>query len=163
MTKNTEANCKLITATPLAADLSKNECKALAERGFVRKLKNGELLLKEGKVDDCLSVIIKGQIEVTRDVGGGEYVTIRTLTKGDIAGAMGFIDGAPHSATLRANGNAVVYSLQRNQFESLLDTQPKLVYQVMRAIVRSLHSSMLRMNMEYVEMSNYITKTHGRY
>lgn len=148
---------------PLAANLSKNECKALADRGFVRKLKKDELLLKEGEVDDCISVITKGRIEVTRDVGGGEHISIRTLTKGDIAGAMGFIDGVAHSATLRANGNAVVYSLPRDQFESLLETHPNLVYQVMRAIVRSLHASMLRMNMEYVEMSNYITKTHGRY
>lgn len=163
MSKDTEANYKLILKTSLAENLSKKECKALAEIVSIRELKKGELLLKEGKVDDCLCVIVKGRLAVTRDVGGGEYVVIHTLKTGDLAGAMGFVDGAPHSASLRAHGDAVVYRLPRDRFESLVETQPKLVYQVMRAIICSVHASMQRMNQEYVEMSNYIMKAHGRY
>ena len=163
MSKNMEANYKLLSSTPLAADLSKKECIALAERGVISKLKDGEVLLKEGKVDDCLCVIIKGRLAVTRKVGGGERIIISTLKKGDIAGAMGFLDGNPHSASLRAQGSATVFRLPRSNFEPLVETQPNLVYQVMRAIIRSVHRSMQRMNQEHVEMSNYITKTHGRY
>jgi CRP/FNR family transcriptional regulator, cyclic AMP receptor protein len=33
----------------------------------------------------------------------------------------------------------------------------------MRAIVRTVHSILLRMNLQYVELTNYITKQHGRY
>ena len=33
----------------------------------------------------------------------------------------------------------------------------------MRAIVRSVHAILTRMNLEYVELTNYITKQHGRY
>jgi len=33
----------------------------------------------------------------------------------------------------------------------------------MRAIVRRVHAIVLRMNLEYVELTNYITKQHGRY
>ncbi len=163
MSKNTDDTYKLLLTTPLAADLSKKECITLAERGSIHKLKDGEVLFKEGKVDDSLYVIIKGRIAVTRNVSGGEYVVIHTLKKGEFAGAMSFLDGEAHSASLRAKGTAVVYRLPRNSFEPLVETQPKLVYQVMRAIIRSAHRSMLRMNKAYVEMSNYITKTHGRY
>jgi CRP/FNR family cyclic AMP-dependent transcriptional regulator len=40
---------------------------------------------------------------------------------------------------------------------------PNMTYHVMRAIIRLVHSTLKRMNMQYIEMSNYITKTHGRY
>ena len=41
--------------------------------------------------------------------------------------------------------------------------QPLLVYRVMRAIVREVHSILRRMNIQFVELTNYVTKQHGRY
>jgi CRP/FNR family transcriptional regulator, cyclic AMP receptor protein len=38
-----------------------------------------------------------------------------------------------------------------------------LVYRVMRAIMRSVHAIVRRMNNQYVQMTNYITKQRGRY
>jgi CRP/FNR family cyclic AMP-dependent transcriptional regulator len=34
---------------------------------------------------------------------------------------------------------------------------------VMRTIVRTVHTTLKRMNMQYIEMTNYISKSHGRY
>jgi CRP/FNR family transcriptional regulator, cyclic AMP receptor protein len=100
---------------------------------------------------------------VTRVTGTGDAVTLHLLKAGDIAGEMGFLDGDPHSATLRAIGGAEIYSLTRDALEKLLEGHPRLVYNVMRAIVRTVHSILLRMNLQYVELTNYITKQHGRY
>ncbi|NJN48029.1 MAG: cyclic nucleotide-binding domain-containing protein, partial [Candidatus Competibacteraceae bacterium] len=83
--------------------------------------------------------------------------------EGDMAGELGFIDGLEHSAALRALGDCEVLSLEREKFESLLHTDPELVYKVMRTIVRAVHSIVRRMNAQYVEMTNYIFKQHGRY
>jgi CRP-like cAMP-binding protein len=80
-----------------------------------------------------------------------------------MAGAMGFIDGTVHSATLRALCDTEVYTLERSAFESLLESHPALVYKVMRSIIRSVHSTLMRMNRQFVEMNNYIMKEHGRY
>jgi len=56
-----------------------------------------------------------------------------------------------------------LFSLERDSLEKLLDAHPRIVYQVMRAIIRSVHGTLRRMNIQYVEMSNYINKQHGRY
>ena len=45
----------------------------------------------------------------------------------------------------------------------LLHEEPDLVYKVMRAIIRTVHGILRRMNAQYVEMQNYITRQHGRY
>jgi CRP-like cAMP-binding protein len=68
-----------------------------------------------------------------------------------------------HSASLRALGNCELVRLERDSFEELLKTDPDLIYKVMRAIVREVHRILRGMNTQYMEMSNYISKQHGRY
>lgn len=102
-------------------------------------------------------------IAVTRDCGCGEWTTLALLRPGDLAGEMGFVTGRPHSATLRAVGEAGVISFDRDRVEALLQDQPWIVYRLMQAIVQAVHQILRRMNAQYVEMANYITKQHGRY
>jgi len=152
-----------ILGSMLGKDLSGDECQLFKELGTVRNLHDGEVLIEEGKVDNCLHIVISGNIAVSRQTTGGELLTLHILTQGELAGALGFIDGQEHSATLRAVGPTSVFSLERSKFESLLETQPQLVYRVMRAIIRGVHNTVRRMNMQHLEMTNYITQQHGRY
>ncbi len=128
-----------------------------------RTLQDGEVLIEEGRADNALHVIARGRLEVSRRVAGGEFITLHVLKEGDLAGAMGFIDGAGHSATLKAMGEVTIFSMERAAFESLITSHPRLVYRVMRGIIRAVHGILLRMNQQYVEMSNYIRQEHGRY
>jgi CRP-like cAMP-binding protein len=90
-------------------------------------------------------------------------VVLHVLRSRDLAGELGFLDGQKHTATLRSIGPTELISLERDSLENLLATHPRVVYQVMRAVIRSVHSTLRRMNIQYVEMSNYINKQHGRY
>jgi CRP-like cAMP-binding protein len=56
-----------------------------------------------------------------------------------------------------------VYSLKREDFEKIVDENPRLVYKVMRAVARSTHRIVHRMNHDFIELNNYIFKQHGRY
>jgi len=152
-----------LSTSSLGAELEKEECEALVEVLTTSKLKAGDVLIKEGAIDDSLHVVISGTIAATRNTGGNDTVTLHVLHEGDIAGAMGFIDGKEHSATLVALSDTEIFSLQRQSFESLLDQHPQLVYKVMRTIIRTVHTTLLRMNRQFVEMNNYIMKEHGRY
>ena len=150
-------------ATLLNEDITESECVVLTAAFTLQKLSVDEVLLREGEQDDALYIVIDGDLVATRDAGGGEYVTLSHLKPGDIAGAMGFIDGSSHSATLRANKDSHVLTLHRDVLEGMVDTHPQLVYKVMKMIIRSVHQTLLRMNRQFVEMNNYIMKEHGRY
>jgi CRP/FNR family transcriptional regulator, cyclic AMP receptor protein len=152
-----------ISSSPLGRELDAQDCLLLAGAMQARRLRDGEALIEEGHSDNALYLVVSGVIAVTRVTGVGDAVTLHLLKTGDIAGEMGFVDGAPHSATLRAMGEAEVYSLTRDALEKLLDAHPRLVYIVMRAVVRTVHAILLRMNLQHVELTNYITKQHGRY
>jgi len=154
---------KMIKDSTLGEELSEQQCDLLAEVITVRGLRDGDFLLSEGYKDDSIHVIVKGKLAVLKQTGAGDWVTLHILKEGDMAGELGFIDGLGHSAALRAIGDCEVFSLERNNFESLLSKDPDLVYKVMRAIIRTVHGILRRMNVQYVEMTNYITKQHGRY
>lgn len=152
-----------LRASPLTHNLSDAQVRLLTGIGHCRSLADDEILFSEGGVDDSLHVLTSGKLAVTRDVGGGEYTTLHILKAGDFAGEMGFIDGRPHTATLRAIGNCTVCSIERERFETLIASDPWIVYRVMQNIVQVVHDILRRMNAQHVEMSNYITRQHGRY
>jgi CRP/FNR family cyclic AMP-dependent transcriptional regulator len=156
-------DARVIQRSPLGRELSLAQCEKLAAVVTALCLEKGMFLLEEGHKDDAIHIITSGELEVVKSAGGGDWVTLQLLRPGDMAGELGFIDGLEHTAAIRALGKAEVFSLARADLETLLDEDPYLVYQVMRAIMRTVHTILRRMNLQLIEMSNYITKQHGRY
>jgi CRP-like cAMP-binding protein len=152
-----------VRSSPLAIELNDAQAQILAELVESRNLKDGDILIREGEVGNELHVIVAGHVAVTRESGNADWITLHVLRPRDLAGELGFLDDLEHSATLRAMGPTEIFSLKRDRLETLIDTQPRIVYLVMRAIVREIHGILRRMNIQHVELSNYISKQHGRY
>jgi len=160
---NDSSNLESLKRSDIADGLTDEQCMALVKVIDVHSLKDGETLITEGQTDNRLYIIDHGRIEVARAVQGGNWVTLAILKDGDFAGEMGFIDGSVHSATLRSIGTTRILSLSRDSLESLIETHPHLVYKLMQTIIRVVHKILTRMNQQYVEMNNYISKQNGRY
>jgi CRP/FNR family cyclic AMP-dependent transcriptional regulator len=154
---------EVIKSSPLGLELSDAQCRRLAKVVSASGLRQGEMLFEEGQRDDALHIVTRGSFEVVKEAGGGDMVSLQVLHEGDMIGQLGFIDGVEHSAGVRALNNAEVFTLSRPDLEALLPEDPDLVYKVMRAIVRTVHTILRRMNVQYVEMTNYIAQDHGRY
>jgi len=158
-----ENAARLILDSSLGGELTGEEGTTLASLMEMRILGDGEYLTSEGVAYDSLHVLLEGKVEVVKQAGAGETATLGILRDGELAGELSFIDGAPHTVGLRALCDSRVFSLKREAFEQLVDDHPAIVYKVMRAIVRSAHKTLSRMNYEFIELSNYIFKQHGRY
>ena len=158
-----DKNYQMVRSSPLAVELSDEHCLLLAAQAVTRDLADGEILIHEGAVDNELHVLVSGSLAVTHETGSGDWIALHLLRPRDMAGELGFLDGMEHSATLRAVGQTEIFSLKREHLEALVDTHPRLVYMVMRAIIREVHGILRRMNTQHVELSNYISKQHGRY
>ena len=155
-------DCEAIVDSSLGHELEKGECDVLATVMGVRHLKDGEVLVNEGDADHTLFILTKGKLNVNSTIDGKD-MTVYTMKVGECAGTRAFVDLAPRSATLRALGDSIVYTLEPNAFESLLETHPRIVYKVMRGLFRLTHKNLMRMNVESQALSNYIHKTGGRY
>lgn len=150
----------------LTEELRDAEIEILARLFEVKEFKSGEALLRPGeeRLKNSLIVLASGEVEATATLGG-EQATLHLLQPGDLAGIITFAGGnvSQISATVVAKTDCQVLLLERSKFEALLNTQPAIVYYVMRGIVRHTHGIVRRMNTESVEMSNYIYKTKGRF
>jgi CRP/FNR family cyclic AMP-dependent transcriptional regulator len=150
----------------LSDELRDAEIDVLAKFITVRDYKAGDSILKPGdsELQDTLLILGSGEVEATA-TAGGEQATLHLLKPGDLAGIIGFVGGSAMqiSATVVAKTDSKVLLLDRARFESLLNTNPAIVYYVMRGIVRHVHGIVRRMNMQSVQMSNYIFKQGGRY
>jgi CRP-like cAMP-binding protein len=160
MAQNTELD--FLVNSLLGRDLDADECAVLAGLMGRRELRDGEDLVKEGDTISTLFILASGKITVNSKVAGKEAV-LYTMKVGECAGTRAFVEKAPRQATLRAVGDATVYTLEPGDFESLLDTHPRIVYRFMRGLFRQTHANLMRMDVESQQLSNYITKTGGRY
>ncbi len=152
-----------LRATRLAEELTDEQCRRLAQLVTVRDLEQGEVLSREGSIDNHLYVILSGHLGVVKGAGSADALTINTLNPGDFVGELGFMDGTELYASKVALGASRVVGIERERLESLLETDPLIVYRVMRAIIRVVHQIQRRLAMHQLELSNYIYKQHGRY
>ena len=154
---------ELVLQSPLGKELSAEEASLLGELLLSRELADGEFLITEGTTDDSLHLLLEGKLEVVKHTGADGMASLAVLRKGDLAGELSFIDGQQHTVGLRALCDTQVLSLKRDSFEKIIEEQPWLMYKVMRAIARSTHQILHRMNSDSIELNNYIFKQHGRY
>ena len=155
---------QLVRDSVLATELDAKQCAALADLVTVRDLADGEVLVDEGASDDHVHIVVSGTLAVAKQLPpGGQWINLNVLTKGDLAGELAFMDGKPHYAALRAVGPTRVLNLKRERLESLLGSEPLIVYRVMRAIFRVVHGILHRMALQASELTNYIYMQHGKY
>lgn len=157
------ADYKLVRNSTVGTELTEEKAKLLAEKLGVRHLKDGEFLVKEGEADQTLYVLATGKLIVISKNADGVEKTVYSMKEGECAGTRAFVEQTPRKATLRAVGAATVYTLTPKDFESLLDTHPRVAFRVMRALFRVTHANLSRMNQESEQLTNYINKSGGRY
>ena len=157
---------KTLHNSTLSEELRDAEIELLGKLFEVMEYKAGQNLLRPGeeRLKNSLIVLASGEVEATATLGG-EQATLHLLLPGDLAGIITFVGGnvSQISATIVAKTDCKVLLLERSRFESLLNSQPAIVYFVMRGIVRHVHGIVRRMNAESVEMNKYIYKTGGRF
>ena len=157
------ADYRLIRKSSVCAEINEGEAKTLAAKMGVRQLKDGELLVSEGDAVQTLFILASGKLGVISASADGRENLVHTMTEGECAGTRAFVDRTPRKATLRAIGNATVYTLTPESFDTVVDAHPRLAYKVMRALFRVTHANLMRMNQESQQLSNYIHKSQGRY
>lgn len=150
----------------LTEELRDAEIELLAGVVKVQEYKAGEFLVQPGNssLRNTLLILAAGKVEATASLEG-EKATLHLLQPGDLAGIITFVGGtaAQISASVVAKSDSKMLLLERSSLESFLSTNPAIVYYVMRGIVRHVHGIVRRMNMQSLEMSNYIHQQGGRY
>lgn len=150
-----------LRSSPLAAELAPSECAVLAQLVHLQALADGEVLLPEGARAPLVHVVVEGSVQVVKDSVHGRTL-LHTLRPGDLIGELSFMDDEPRYATLIASGPSKVLCLSRVDFETLIETEPRVVYKVMRAIMRVAHRVQRSVSRELLDLQNYVYRTGAK-
>lgn len=134
-----------IKNSELGKYLSDVDCDTLVSVMKVRELEDGEMLVKEGDQDNTLFIVVRGVIEVIAPVNARKKV-VNKMKAGDCAGIRSFVERTPRVVTMRAKGPATVYTMRPDDFELLLESNPRQVYNFMRGLFRMLNINLERMH-----------------
>ena len=93
----------------ILGQLNDDDIQWMARHGVTRQLRDGDVVIREGRPIDAIFVNLEGALSVT--VEGG--VEVARLGAGEFVGEISFVDSAPPSATVRGVGRSSVLEIKR--------------------------------------------------
>jgi len=112
-----------------------------------KEYQDGEIILRQGDVGDCMYVVQEGQVEiiVTKD---GNEVILAVRGEGDFIGEMAVLEREVRSATARAKGKARLLTVDKRNLLSRIHEDPSFAYRLIHSLcgrVRELSSEVARL------------------
>ena len=98
-------------------------------------LQNGEVIVRQGEVGNCMYVIQQGQVEVLLRKGEVD-VCVAVLGEGDFFGKMALFDQEVRSATVRARGEVRILTLEKRTFLRRIHEDPSLAFRMLEKMSR---------------------------
>ncbi len=96
---------------------------------------DGEIVIRQGDVGDCLFVVQDGQVEFL-DERDGALARLRVAGKGEMFGEMAIFQKEARSATVRAIGKARVLTLDKRNFLRRINEDPSLAFRIVETMSR---------------------------
>lgn len=96
---------------------------------------DGEIIIKQGEVGDCMYVIQEGEVEVIREEGGQE-IQLAVRKEGDFVGEMAIFERDVRSATVRALGRVRVLTIDKRNFLRRISQDPSLAFRMVETMSR---------------------------
>ena len=102
-----------------------------------KEYEDGEVIVRQGEVGDCMFVIQKGKVEVISEENG-EEIRLAVREEGEFFGEMAIFDRDVRSATVRAMGQARVLTVDKKNFMRRIHEDPSLAFRLVETMSRRL-------------------------
>lgn len=122
-----------LQTVPLFQELGDDVRELLASRLTSETYAAGETIIREGDPGDKLYILIKGVVDVARELDG-RTVHVASLPSGSYFGEMALIKDVARTASVIACTDVHVYGLQQSDFNRLLYLAPHLRDAIERVI-----------------------------
>ena len=104
----------------------------MKDKGLGKIYEDGEVVVRQGEMGDCMFAIQEGQLGVFREHKGRPEVRVAVLNKGDIFGEMAIFEQEIRSATVRSIGEARILTVDKKTFLRRIQEDPTLAFNLVR-------------------------------
>jgi CRP-like cAMP-binding protein len=102
-------------------------------------VEEGEEVVRQGSVGDCLFVVEEGELVVVRCTPGDEEEILAHAKPGSLLGELAVLDGGARAASLRALRRSVLRVIGLGAFEALALHGADAGHRILRAVAASVH------------------------
>ncbi|MCR4435668.1 MAG: DUF2225 domain-containing protein [Clostridiales bacterium] len=128
-----------------------SDIEKLRKIGRMRKYSENELIFKQGDSGSEMFIILSGRVGVYSNSPGDSPLKVSEMGPGEFFGEMSVFENQPRSATAVTLQEAVVLSIERDNFLEFIAQQPSMAYKIMKSLssrIRNLNEELLRLNPE---------------
>ena len=125
----------------------------MSARGLGKVYRDGEEIVRQNEVGDCMFVIQEGQVEVLSELDDDEF-RLGLLGPGDFFGEMAIVEKQARAATVRAVGEARVLTVDKRTFLRRVQEDPTLALNILRTLcqrIRALDTEIAELREELSE------------
>ena len=105
-----------------------------------KTFQDGQAIIEQGRIGDCMYVIQSGKVRVTQERDGKE-VLLAICGEGDLIGEMAIFEHETRSATVRAVGETRVLELNKQTFLRHVHEDPSLAYRMVQKMSSRIRES----------------------
>ena len=96
---------------------------------------DGEVIIRQGEVGECMYVIQEGEVAILVEQDGGEVLLAKRVD-GDFIGEMAIFDRDVRSATVRASGQVRVLTVDKMNFLRRIHQDTSLAFRIVETMSR---------------------------
>ena len=132
---HSEAELSDISKLALFSGLNKNEFNIFSGVLKILRLKNGDIIFKEGDTGKDMFIHVSGTLSAYITQSDGTQRLLFNVKHGDFFGEMSIITHEPRSVTISAEEDSKIIKLSENDFFKIIYEHPAIGYKLLHSII----------------------------
>lgn len=132
---------EFLKSVPLFSRLGEAALDSILRLMRRRRFRKEDTIFHEKETGDSLFIILHGRVKVAIFGDDGKEVTLSTLSEGDFFGELALLDQEPRSASVVAEEDCELLSLQRDDFMRALEHDAGMSSSLIQALAQRLRKA----------------------
>lgn len=147
-----ERLAEMLDQTQWASEFSWNQLHKISHYMQGWKADKGTVIFEEGNIDQSMSIIVKGSVDIVKADHEQHSRTIATIHAPQSLGEMCLLDGEPRSAQAKAVTDVVMLVLTKDDFFALAKDAPLLAVKLLWKISSMISRRLRKTSGQFVEL-----------
>jgi len=150
---------ELLMSVELFGEMLEDELDDLTTLAQIKKLTKDTTIFHAGDPADAVFVVASGRVKVVITSSDGKEFILTVLGAGQVFGEMALLESAPRSASVVTLSAVELLVISRNDFQRMLDSNPRISQRLMAILSRRLRRANTKMeSLAYMDVAGRLAR-----